>query len=718
MNRLDLAHRPITRAALIALLCAAPTAALQAQTAAEPAAEAPAATLPTVTVKGDQESATGPVIGYRAKRAASASKTDTPLAETPQSVTVVTRDQIVDQGATNLQDALGYAAGVRSDAYGLDSRTDSTRVRGASPDEYLDGLRKLFNWYTSNARTEPYTLERIEVLRGPAAMLYGQGSTGGVINMVSKRPQADAQNEIGLQVGSWNRKQLQADFTGPLSADGEWLYRLVTVLRDADTQVDHVRDDRVVFAPSLTWRPSADTSLTLQALYQKDKSGSTSQFFPWAGVLTSNPNGQLPTDRFIGEPDWDRYDSERQTLGWLFEHRFGSGWTLRQNTRFSNNEVDYRSHYGDSFTLPGGWAGDPVGQRLFGRFADATLTKVRMASADQNLQGEVRTGAVRHQLLAGLDLVHYRQNRKSGLGCPEYYDPTWCASTNVPVIDAYAPIYGNFVAPEMSDDPKSTMRQSGLYLQDQMKFGEHWVVVAGLRHDRARNSTEGAPDERSSATTKRAGLMYLADNGVSPYLSYSESFSPVASIGSQRFDPLRGKQWEAGVRYEPRGMDLVLHAAVYDLREKNQLVQDMTTSLYSQIGETKTRGVELAAKASFGPADLIAHYNVTDIDEALEAVPEHQAAVWGKWRFALAGLGGFSAGAGVRWMSAFTDGAAPEVPSVALLDAMFAWESAQWRYALNVNNLTDKVYVATCLSRGDCWWGARRNVVLTATYRF
>ena len=209
---------------------------------------------------------------------------------------MITRDQIVDQGATNLQDALNYAAGVRSDAYGLDSRTDSVRIRGGYPDEYLDGLRKLFNYYTSNGRTEPYTLERIDVLRGPSAMLYGQGSTGGVVNMVSKRPLPERQGEVGLQIGSWNRRQLQADLTGPLTEDGQWLYRLVAVARKADTQVDYVPDDRSLLAPSLTWRPSPMTSLTLQALWQRDRTGSTSQFFPWEGVILPNPNGPLPTE--------------------------------------------------------------------------------------------------------------------------------------------------------------------------------------------------------------------------------------------------------------------------------------------------------------------------------------------------------------------------------------------------------------------------------------
>src|SRR5690606_22482184 len=192
----------------------------------------------------ERETATTPVSGYIAKRAATASKTDTPLLETPQAITVVTRDEIRDQGAQNLQDALNYAAGVRSDAYGLDSRADSFRIRGSEPTVYLDGLRQNYNWYTSTTRVEPYTLERIEVLRGPASMLYGQGSTAGVVNMVSKRPLAEAQREIGISYGTHNRKQIQADLTGPLTEDGSWLYRVVAVGRKADTQVDHVPDDR------------------------------------------------------------------------------------------------------------------------------------------------------------------------------------------------------------------------------------------------------------------------------------------------------------------------------------------------------------------------------------------------------------------------------------------------------------------------------------------
>ncbi|MDX3906522.1 MAG: TonB-dependent siderophore receptor [Pigmentiphaga sp.] len=693
----------LRHASLTVALGLLPAAAI-AQTESSPA------TLQEIRVEAatDRETATGPVYGYAAQRSATATKTDTPLVETPQSVTVVTRDQMVDQGATSIQDALGYAAGVRSDAYGLDSRVDSVRVRGASPDTYLDGLRQAYDYYTSTTRTEPYTLERLEVLRGPSAMLYGQGSTGGIVNMVSKRPLAEFQGEAGIQLGNHGRKQAQVDITGPLTADGQWLYRLVALKRDADTQVDYVPDNRTLVMPSLTWRPSASTSLTLQGLWQKDESGSTSQFLPWSGMRTDNPNGRIPTSRFIGEPGRDRYDSRRSSFGWLFEHRFNDQWAFSQGFRHANNKVDYFSHYADSFTLPGGWAEDPINQRIIGRYADDSITKVRIDTLDQHLKGKVQTGAVQHQILLGFDWTRYRRDRQSGFG----YD----------TIDAYAPVYGNYTSPTLSQEPQYTLRQAGLYLQDQMRIGDHWIVTAGLRHDRATSGLAGSADEKDSATTKRLGAMYLADNGWAPYVSYSESFTPVPGTdrSGTRFKPLRGQQWEVGVKHQSADGRRIATASVYRLKEKNQLAGDPVNPLYSvQVGATKTKGLELEYRGSLTRAfDVIAHYNYIDLDESLEGIPRHQAAAWGKWRFSVGDVHGFALGAGVRWMSSFRDGAAPTTPSVTLFDAMVSYETDRWRYALNLNNLTDKTYVATCLSRGDCWYGARRSIIASATYKF
>jgi len=671
--------------------------------------------LPEVKVdaSAELETATSPVIGYRARNAATATKTDTPLAETPQSVTVVTRDQMVDQGATNVQDALNYAAGVRSDAYGLDSRTDSFLVRGSEPSGYLDGLQmNSAGWYTATARPDPYTLERLEVLRGPAGMLFGAGTAGGVVNMVSKRPQQQTYREVGVQIGSWGRKQLQADLTGPLTADGDWSYRLVALQRKADTQVDYVPDDRSLVMPSLTWRPNAGTSLTLQGLWQKDKTGSTSQFFPWQGTILPNVNGPLPVNRFIGEPG-DGYDTERKTFGWLFEHKFNDQWTFRQNFRMSRTFNDSHYHYGDFFSLPGGWGLDPVGQRLLGRVNDKSLTWTRMTGIDNHVEGHFNTGALRHTLLIGAEYSRQRQDKREGSAYSS--------------IDAYAPVYGIGYVPvtEFTDRPRTTQRNAGVYVQDQMKWN-NWIFVAGLRHDRSTSGTAGSASETTSADSGRLGVMYTLPSGWSPYVSFTQSFTPQAGtdINGTLFKPLRGEQVEAGVKYQPEGSATSFTASVYSLKEKNRIVSDSTNPDYGrQVDSTKNKGLELELKTTVArDLDLIANYTYIDVDHKLTDMPRNQVSVWGKYRFSIAGVPGFSAGAGLRYMGGFRDvegsSVGPRLPAVALLDLMFAYESDKWRYALNINNAADKIYFSTCLSRGDCWYGSRRNIVASATYRF
>lgn len=680
------------------------------------AAGALAQTLPEVRIEAtrERETATTPVNGYKARNAATATKTDTPLVETPQSVTVITRDQIVDQGATTVQDALNYAAGVRGNAYGLDSRSDGVRIRGDFPDEYQDGLRRMFDWYTSTTRIDPYTLERIEVLRGPSSMLFGQSTTGGVINSVSKRPQAERQGEVGIQLGSWNRKEIHADLTGPLTADGQWLYRLVALGRTADTQVDYVPDDRSLFAPTLTWRPDAATHLTLQALWQKDKSGSTSQFFPWEGVLLPNPNGRIPDSRFIGEPGFDKYDSERKSFGWLFEHRFNDQLAVRQNLRYSVNDVDYFSLYGDSFTLPGGWFEDPVNKRILGRFVQAEHSRSKMLATDQHAEIDFKTGALAHKLLAGLDYADYRKTISAFYDYPAAYGGT------APTIDVYNPVYTGYTPGPLTEQPDSKVRQTGIYLQDQIRWND-WIVVAGLRHDSA-DVSQGTAATDISATTSRLGVLYAAPGGWSPYLSYSESFTPLAPtttlFGSQMLKPRRGQQLEAGLKYEPANSPYAFNVAFYELHEKNVVIET-APGRREQAGKTQTNGIEAEFKGRVTKAlDVIANYTYTNVDEQIEEVPANQVSVWGRYKFAIGGLPGFSAGAGARYTSSFADGVAPTVPSTTLLDLMFAWEDANWRYALNVNNATDKETVSTCLRRGDCWFGTRRNIMASATYRF
>ena len=299
------------------------------------------------------ETATGPVRGYLASQSGTGTKTDTPLRETPQSITVVTADRVTDQGALTVQESLRYVPGVFADAYGPDSRGDYPRIRGQDPNIYLDGTRVVNTFQFNEWRPDPYTLERIEVLRGPSSVLYGDTSTAGLLNLISKRPQAEASNEIGVQYGSFNRKQVQMDSTGKLTKDGEWLYRFVGVFRDSNSQTDYVKDDRIVLAPSLTWRPTNNTSWTVLGTYQKDTTGSSTAFLPHEGTLFAGPNGLIPVRRFSSDPSFDRYQTETGAVSSLFEHSFGDGLKIRQNMRYAHVEGIYRTTYPDSVLKSG-----------------------------------------------------------------------------------------------------------------------------------------------------------------------------------------------------------------------------------------------------------------------------------------------------------------------------------------------------------------------------
>lgn len=655
-----------------------------------------------------RETATNAVRGYLPRRSVTATKTDVPLAETPQAVSVVTREQMEDQGSVSLNDALNYASGVRANAYGVDSRGDWVRVRGSEPSQFLDGLLQIFG-YNNNTRPDPYSLERVDVLRGPSSMLYGQGSTGGVVNLQSKRPLAERQAEVGLQLGSFNRRQIQGDATGPLTEDGTWSYRVVGLARKSDTQVDFVPDDRLMLAPSLAWRPDADTSLVVQAHVQKDTTGSSATFLPWSGTVLPNPNGQIPTNRFVSEPGFDEYVMRRATLGYLFEHRFANGWTVRQNLRYSASKGSYQSLYpASNFLDPENPYLDPD-QRLISRYIWVNKRDGRGLVADQSLEGIVRTAAVEHRILFGLDHARYSEEAQSGFG----FSPTF---------DLYAPDYGHFTPPELSRNPDALQRQTGVYLQDHMKLGARWSLLLGLRHDRLSNELEGSATEHDRATTRRIALMHHFEQGLSPYVSYSESFQPVAGTNfyGQRYKPLRGEQVEAGLKFQsPSGATLV-NVAYYGLREKNRQVNDPVQPLNTlQAGETRNRGFEVEAKTRIGKAfELVANFDHTDLDSELEAVPENQGSLWGRWRFTLAGVPGWNLGAGLRHTSSFRNPGAPTVAATTLVDLMLGLDTGGWRYALNVTNLTDKIHASTILGRGDTWYGPRRNVQASVTFRF
>jgi len=679
-----------------------------------------------VSANVDEETATGPVVGYVARRTVTATKTDTPLIESPQSISVVTRDQMDAQNAQSVSDALRYSAGVLAEANGPDPRADNIVMRGfdAGRDAYRDGLRSYAFGNQGGSVYEPYGMERIEVLRGPSSILYGQGGAGGIVNLVSKRPTAQTVRELQAQVGSYDRKQLAADFGGGLTAGNEWTYRLIGLVRDSDTFIDHVTDDRTYLAPALTWQPDDDTSLTLLSDFQKNKKGQGYQALPRVGTLDSNPNGRIPTHRFVGEPDFDKFGQKRASVGYIFEHRFNEQFTVRQNARYQTLDTDYKGLY------IGGLQSD---NRTVTRYADQGREKVENKVIDNQLQFKWSHGIFEHTSLVGLDWQRLKSD-------PTYYygEPN--------DLDVYAPVYGQWdQSMDMSWDAHDQLKQTGIYLQDQIKVDKTWVATLGLRRD----STEKSSKERLTpvdsrqkdyATTARAGLVYLSSSGLAPYISYSESFAPVVGTtfdGSQ-FEPETGKQYEIGLRYQPADTTTSITAAVFDLTRQNVTTEDLQHVGFSvQRGEVRARGFELEAKASLATGwDVLTSYAYTDAEITKSndgnegntpgTVPQNTASVWLQYTVLRGDFAGLSIAAGERYIGSFDgdDANTIRVPEYTLADLSLQYDFSRFgkgwrglRGALNVSNLFDKEYVATCGYYGDaCRYGYRRNAMATLNY--
>lgn len=655
-----------------------------------------------------------------ARRGGTATKTDTPLIETPQAISVIPAERLQMQGAQTVRQTLNYTAGLVSASF--DSRGDSVTSRGGSATSLVDGLQYNFGFYNTT-RPDPFMLERVEVLRGPSSVLYGQGGVGGVINYATKKPLAERRREVQVQVGSHDRKQVNLDFNEVLDDAGHWRLRVVAIGRDSGSQVDHVPDDRKALMPSLTWAPDTDTSLTLQALRQQDDSGSLTGFFPWQGTLLAAPYGQIPTNTFTGEPGWDAYDTDQTSFGWQFSHHFSDRLVLRQNARKSRSDVDYRSAY-TSFT-PIQATGRP-GRPVFnadGRTIERDV--IQQANAldtllfDTQLEGNFAAGRWQHTVLAGFDVQRAETRQATGRGVGA-------------ALDLYNPVYGNFTPPAaLTHQPTALLHQKGFYVQEQAKFDERWVGVLGWRRDHAENDIEGRPASRTDdkANTKRVGLLYLGDGGWAPYVSYAESFLPLGGVDvyNEPFKPQRGKQWEAGIKWQPAAT-VTAALALYQLRDQNRKTTDPGNPQNSlQLGEVKVRGAELETAGSVRGWDWTANYTYTDarvsrsngadLGKRVSGIPKHNASAWLARGFAVGGVNGFTAGAGVRYLGPTLDGTdALETPSATLTDALLAFETGPWRFALNAVNLADKVQITTCIARGDCFYGQRRTVQLTARY--
>ncbi|NWC93797.1 MULTISPECIES: TonB-dependent siderophore receptor [unclassified Pseudomonas] len=669
------------------------------------------------------EPASGPMEGYVATRSSSGSKTDTPIIEIPQSVSVITRQQMQAQGAQTVTDALRYVPGVKVEAYGLDPKGfDWLYIRGfngQASSDYLNGLRQQNNSYAF-FRSEPYAFDRIDVVRGPASSLFGQGDAGGIINRVSKKPEANHVNEVQLTGGNHDRMQGQFDIGGALDDDQHLLYRVVGLARDADTQVEYadgheLKDDRLYIAPSFTWTPDEDTSLTVLTDFLRDHNGGS--LFAY-----STPNGHT-TNILMGDHSFNHLDQEQYSLGYEFRHRLNDTWEFRQNARYGQVDVIFQN------LLP---AAVNTSTGNVTRIADRFDQHMDTFNLDNQLQADFTTGPLTHKLLMGLDYTWQDADITR-----------W--RTLAPNLNLYDPQYGKDITRPTSANSLSsidydqTIEQVGGYLQDQIKFDDHWILTAGGRYDYVRNALDNhvgaSTNQKDNAFTGRVGLTYLTEFGLAPYVSYAESFTP--NTGTDRngsaFDPSMAHQWEMGVKYQPTDAILMTLAA-YDLTKTNvltnEIVGGVNTGFTVASGEQQSKGIEAEIKARLDQNwDLIASYTYThaeitksnrgDEGNRPANVPKHMASTWLNYTFHDTALNGLSLGGGARYTGALygDNGNTYHIDNYTLFDAGVSYPiNKNVTVSVNAQNLLDTEYVATCDDTYECYPGLRRTLLTSVKY--
>ncbi|MFN3767686.1 MAG: TonB-dependent siderophore receptor [Ectopseudomonas guguanensis] len=702
-----------------------------------PAAES-AVALPDVTVTASEqaaETAWGLTRGYLASRTATGTKTDTPLLETPRSISVATREQMQDRKVQNLDDAVRYMPGVIASSYGSDSRADWMKIRGFEPIQLLDGLPLPKGSYTM-PKLETWNLERVAVLRGPASSVYGQTPPGGLVDAVSRRPQAESSHEVQVQVGNYQHKQISFDSTGKIDDDGRFLYRFSGVGRDSGTVIEHMDDQRFNLAPSLTWNIDDNTRLTFLGQFNRDDTGGTSQFLPLQGTKLGTPAGKIDYNKNLGDPDWEFYDKTFYALGYAFEHRINDIWQFNQNLRYSKLELD------NQIITAGGWATAVADDGTVARGANVYDENISHFAMDNNFQADFHTGALTHTLLLGVDYLRVNT------------DYRWLYGS-APSSNVINPIYGqdfSGVAYTAFQDYNQKRRNTGLYLQDQIAL-DAWRLTLGGRWDRLDtdsvfyNANDARDSRHDSQFSGNAALSYVFDSGFTPYLSYAESFQAEAGgNGGAAFKPSTGKQYELGIKYQPPGSDMLLTAAVYDLKRQN-IVTTNIAGASEPVSEVEVRGLELEATGSLTEnLSLTASYTYTnskmtkvgdprDKNRALPLTPEHQASIWADYDWNQGMLAGFGVGFGARFVGStdniavgnlgfVRDASDGHSSAYTVYDAAVRYDLGQLdaslrgaSVSLNANNLFDKEYLATC-DGFYCYAGDPRRVTASIDYKW
>ncbi|MET0746844.1 MAG: TonB-dependent siderophore receptor, partial [Rhizobium sp.] len=681
------------------------------------------------TDTGSDKNGRAPVKGYVAKTTTTGSKSDITLKDLPQSVSVIGQQEMQDRGITNkVDEVLRYTPGVLTQPFGNDGDTDWFYIRGFDATQngvFLDGLT-LHSYAFGGFQIDPFALERVEVLKGPASVLYGGSNPGGIVDMTRKEPtdQPSYYTEIGIN--NLGNAFTGFDVSDKLSDDGVYRYRLTGKIAGGDTYSDFTHDFRGFIMPQLTITPDESTKLNIYSYVSGlDEIHSGNGFFPYVGTVVDAPFGKIDRKAFYGEPDHDNLKYGEELYGVSLDHEFDNGWKFSSNTRYSHlNKTEYGPY------LFGYLNGDPNDPSYsdpnydFYRIGFYEKSKVDTFSTDNRLQGEFDTGPISHNLLVGSDYSLYRLDEVQAV--PAYPAAATPISATNPVYGLAQPAnvpYLNHVL---------TQQQLGVYVQDQMKFGDGWLATLNGRYDFVNNKSDAivgsSYDYNNHAASGRAGLAYDFGNGLTPYVSVGTFFQPQVGTTTtgDGLVPEKGAQYEAGIKYQPTFIDGLFTASLFQIDRQNVSVTVPGTFLTEQLGEVRSRGVEFEGKVNLDQNwKLLGSYSYTDLEVTKDLnasivgnspylVPNSTAALWLDYGVKDGPLEGVSVGGGVRYQGkSWADAANTlRVPDATLFDAAIRYEKNGWGASLNVSNIFDKEYVSGCQGTTGCAYGEARTFTL------
>lgn len=706
------------------------------------------------------------VEGQREKKSASSgTKTDVPLIATPQSITVIDQEELTRRNALSINQALGYVAGVAPNQRGnVATRYDQLFLRGFAPGVFMDGMRLLGGVYAI-PQVDFHLVESVDVVKGPAGVTYGSGTPGGLINLTSKLPYAGAGGRIEMAAGNYALLRSSIDVNQPLDTDNRWLFRMIAGAEESDGFIRGTANRRYYARPMLTFAPDKATSVTLILNYQRDPESGSYSGVPVYGSALPNPFGVLPVDFNTSEPSYEAFDRTQKSATLLFRHDLNDRLSWTTNARYLAIGLHYRQIYGSGFVTRGGNSDLSTLQRGGGGSDEAFQT----FTIDNHLVGKLDTGPVRHTILAGVDWQHNRGKNFQAFFTGTSANPV----TNIPDLSLFAPAYGvPLPSFPINQTHNFTRRdQVGVYLQDQIAIGGLQFIASG-RWDTYSQTTQNLNANsvtrlNQTAFTTRLGALYETKVGLSPFVSYSESFEPQAGATADgaSFIPVTGRQYEAGLKYQPRGTTALFTLSAFDLRRRNVPIADpragtgnVPTNAQVQIGEVAIRGIELDGRGTVAPGfDVVvaATYNDPRVTQGSPmvgtgdqlsgvtgtrplGVPQWSASSFLSYDLGKAGmgsaLGGLSLGAGVRYV-AESDGTATTVaagrsvtrrfqsPDYWLADLMLGYDLGRVSPAMagltltaNIANLFDTRHITSCFFNNGCYYGASRTFVGSLRY--